>query len=145
MLLRRPRSSTERQFVPTLWVVAALLAAVSLLGATPAVADGPVLYARDGAGTAEFKDYGDHVELCDWAVDTHSVAVHLIYESEHKGHLDYWRWNWKGGFRCKDLNLNAREGTRFFYKVCLGDHGKPGGKPADVIKGSCSRWGEAVA
>jgi hypothetical protein len=124
-----------------LLLTAALLAAVT---AVPALAgDGPVNFTKKHAGSARFQDQGDHVFLCDHLADGHSVAVHLRYRSESGRNVDTWRWNWWGAERfngCKDINLAVKEDTELFYKPCLGDHGEPGGKRADVIESSCGGW-----
>jgi hypothetical protein len=123
-------------------MIAMLMVSASVVVSKPAVAGdhGPIC-AYDGAGSARFKAYGDHVFLCDHGFDGHSVAVKLAYQHESKGYVKYWRWNWWGSLKgngCKDLNLAVKENTIFKYKVCLGDHGAPGGKKADVLEWSCS-------
>lgn len=109
--------------------------------AGPALADGPTVYAQGNAGSAKYIDRGDHIELCDLASDFHSVAVSLKYKTESGKNLSYWRWNWSGKGSCKDLNLSVDDDTGIEYMVCLGDYGKPGGKPADVIESSCGHTG----
>jgi hypothetical protein len=72
--------------------------------------------------------------------------VKLRYTTERGRRVSYWRWNWWGPYRhggCKDLNLSVRENTDVYYRVCLGNYGHPGGRPADVIESSCSPWGYA--
>ena len=138
---------TGKRLILALAMIASLTVTASAVVSEPATArdDGPI-YAFDGRGSARFKSYGDHVFLCDHSRDGHSVAVKLTYAHETKGHVKYWRWNWWGALKyngCKDLNLRVKENTILNYKVCLGNHGRPGGKKANVLEWSCSAVGSA--
>jgi len=139
-------TSTRKRLILALLMIATLTVTAVVVAPESATADDGPIYAFDGRGSARFKSYGDHVFLCDHAKDGNSVAVKLTYAHETKGHVKYWRWNWWGAVKyngCKDLNLRVKENTILHYKVCLGNHGRPGGKKADVLEWSCSAVGSA--
>jgi hypothetical protein len=128
-------------------VLAVVIAAFIAVGAGPAAAEnnGPIYTVGSWGhhGSARYQDYGDHVYLCDHKEDGHSVAVQLTYRTEHHHFVDYWRWNWWGPHKfngCKDLNLSVDDGYAFSYRVCVGNHGHPGGAKATPIYGSCSPY-----
>jgi hypothetical protein len=124
--------------------IAAAAGLATATGVSPAEAgSGPVVRTPAGSGSAWFEQPDDHVHLCDNARDHKSVAVKLRFTHENGRYLSYWRWNWWGNGTCKILDLRVKENRAIRYMVCLGDHGAPGGKRADVIDSSCSPWGYA--
>ena len=145
--MRSSRASNNgKRMILTLVMIATLLVTTNIMISEPAIADDGPIYAYEGRGSARFKSYGDHIFLCDHGWDGNSVAVKLAYVHETKGYVKYWRWNWWGSIKyngCKDLNLRVKENTILKYKVCLGNHGRPGGKKADVLEWSCSAVGSA--
>jgi hypothetical protein len=116
------------------------------LAALPAFADGPKLQTYTGngqiGGSVWFKSGGDHLYLCDELKDGYSVVVEFQWHREATDRVEKdRRWNWWGPNRyggCKDININAVEGSLIFYKVCLGLDAHPGGAPAFVVRNSCS-------
>ncbi len=153
MRLRLFDRRTRRRSIWALPMVAALIAVIPLLSATPAGAaphtiytEGAKGYAAPNAGSARFAEYGDHIYLCDHKEDKHSVGVYLQYarpDGPGTGHdVTEWRWHWQGpnfgSNGCKDINLEVLEGSDISYQVCLGDRAHPGGKKAKVKWETCS-------
>jgi len=141
MRLKSAKRSGRKRGSRILPVIAATITALAIGGAIPAAAAPNTVHTVDGAGNARFAEYGDHIYLCDEKEDGHSVAVYVDYYHEDGYYKTDWRWNWWGPYKhggCKDINLRVAENTTIGYYVCLGDHGHPGGKPANVIESSCS-------
>jgi hypothetical protein len=112
---------------PRVLTLFAALAVVVAIGALPASAAPYTVYTVDGAGSARFAKYGDHIYLSDHDKDGYEVVE--------------WRWNWWGPDEhggCKDVNLRGLEYTNIHYSVCLGDSAHPGGKKPVVDYSSYS-------
>ena len=70
-----------------------------------------------------FESTGDHLFLCDHQQDGRSVAVRLDYLRADGVDVETTRW-YTGGPNthngCKDVNIDALEGSTVGYTVCLG-------------------------
>jgi hypothetical protein len=99
---------------------------------------------RAGAGSVWFESTGDHLFLCDHQEDGRSVAVKIDYLRDDGVDIETTRW-YTGGpgthNGCKDVNINALEGSTVGYRVCLGRYSSP----RDVFESSCSRIGGGIA
>jgi hypothetical protein len=147
------KKSASRRLAVAALLSSLIASSLVALAAPPAFADGPKLrtYTGNGqiGGTVWFKSYGDHFYLCDELKDGYSVAVEFQWHREATNRVETdRRWNWWGPDRyggCKDINIDAVEGTLVFYNVCLGLDAHPGGEPAYVVRNSCSATASAWA
>ena len=120
-------------------IATAMLAATILGGALPAsAAENRTAWTTGKAGSATFREYGDHIDLCDHAKDDHGVGVRVIYFHEKGGVKQDWYWHGGGYGSCRDINLKVAENTNVGFFVCLADHTKQGGKKPVPLWNTCS-------
>ncbi|MFE0426784.1 hypothetical protein [Streptomyces sp. NPDC058953] len=112
---------------------AALAAFVlSVTMSTPAHADGPIMYAKDGAGKGYFKSYGDVFYINDTKADGHSAVIMWRTSSGRAGD----DWDIDGAHNgWTAINRNLPEADTVSYRVCWGEWGTQ-----YIEFSSCSSW-----
>lgn len=117
----------------------AVLVTTIIGGALPAsAAENRTAWTAGYAGSATFREYGDHIDLCDHDADYHGVGVYVIYWHEDGGKREDWYWNGAGEGDCRDINLKVAEYTNIGFFACLADHTKKGGKKPVPLWNTCS-------
>ena len=101
-------------------VTGAAIASLALLGVPTAQADDGV-ETTDGAGSAWFQSYGEHLTVNDWAADGHGVRVRIQEITEDNAIVDI-SYNTDGyDAPAKHFNLSLPDGMLYDMEVCLVD------------------------
>lgn len=128
----------KRSLIRLLVATAVAVMTAVAVGASPPAADHGPIYTVNYGGGASFADYGDYVYACDYESDGKSVAVEVTYTPGGTDYVEFDRRSHWSGSECARFNFNMAEDSLVAYRVCLGDHGAPGGIPAEVWEVSCS-------
>jgi hypothetical protein len=66
------------------------------------------------------------------------TVVYYVHGRPHTATNYFGRGLYNGYDGCRKIVRNGPEGTQVVWKVCLANHGRPGGTPMYVIPYTCS-------